>query len=100
MLPQRPALAVMISVVGLAEEAEQLALVPPLLPWQLQDHGPAPLKIEGDALPTEQSPDGGVVVTVPLDGPQTPFTGAAGVVAETLEDCADALPTASYALTE
>src|SRR5262245_31912937 len=54
--------------------AEQLAVVPPPVPAQLQVHGPLPLTAEG--VPTAHRLVVGAEVRVwPFDEPQTPFTG-------------------------
>jgi hypothetical protein len=56
-------------------DAEQLAVVPPLEPPQLQVHGPAPAT--DDAVPVEQRLAEGLDDTVvPFADPHTPLTGA------------------------
>jgi hypothetical protein len=53
--------------------AEQLAVVPPPLPVQVQDQGDAEATL--DATPTLQRPDDGMnAVVTPLALPQAPFT--------------------------
>ena len=64
--------------------AEQLALVPPLDPEQLQLHGPLP--VTEDAVPTEQRlVDGADDTMVPFAEPQTPEMGV-GVLACVVPD--------------
>jgi hypothetical protein len=60
--------------------AEQIALLPPLVPAQIQPQGPVPLMAE--AVPVEHRPVVGAVATVvPFAGPHTPLVAtAAGVV--------------------
>jgi hypothetical protein len=66
-----------------ATEAEQLAVVPPLLPVQDQFHGPLPVTPE--AVPTLQSPVVGALLTaVPLALPHEPFTADEATGAEHL----------------
>ena len=56
--------------------AEQLALVPPLLPAQPQVHGPDPLTEE--AVPVAQrSADGLLTTLIPFVAPQAPLTATA-----------------------
>ena len=58
--------------------AEQLAFVPPLLPAQLHDHGPAPLMVE--AVPILQRLVVGTEASVRLfDDPHRPLTGGGAV---------------------
>jgi hypothetical protein len=58
--------------------AEQLAVVPPLVPPQLQFQGPLPVTVE--ALPAEQRPLAGTVVKIPLfEEPHVPLPGGGGV---------------------
>jgi hypothetical protein len=53
--------------------AEQLAVVPPLLPTQLHVQGPVPLSVE--AVPVVQRPEVGALLKLwPLDELQTPLT--------------------------
>ena len=55
--------------------AEHWALLPPLLPVQLHDHGPEPLTKE--AVPALQRLVAGALLTVvPFAEPQAPLTGA------------------------
>jgi hypothetical protein len=57
-------------------EAEQDAVVPPLLPPQLHDHGPVPATV--DAEPAAQRFAVGALLRLPpFDEPHTPFTGCA-----------------------
>ena len=59
---------------GCARFAEQEAVLPPLLPIQLQDHGPLP--VTEDAVPELQRPVAGTVEKLPpLAEPHCPFTG-------------------------
>ena len=54
--------------------AVQAAVVPPLLPLQLQDHGPLPLTVV--AVPALQRfVDGALVTVTPLAAPHVPLTG-------------------------
>jgi hypothetical protein len=56
--------------------AEQLAVVPPLLPAQLQLHGPLPLTTE--AIPVEHKPlAGALLAATPLAEPQAPLPAEA-----------------------
>jgi hypothetical protein len=65
-----------LPLTGGASEAEQIAVVPPLEPAHLHDHGPMPATL--DATPEEQRLDVGTLVTlVPLVAPQAPFMGTA-----------------------
>ena len=74
-----------------ATEAEQLAVVPPLLPAQDQFHGPLPVTVE--AVPIVQSPVLGAVLTaVPLAVPQEPFTAEEATEAEQLAVVPPLLP--------
>ena len=61
---------------GVAEavfSAEQVAVVPPLLPAQVHDHGPLPLT--ADVVPAPQRFAVGVVArVVPFEEPQAPLT--------------------------
>jgi hypothetical protein len=58
--------------------AEQVAVVPPLAPAQLHDHGPLPLTV--DAVPVVQRFAVGALVRLPLfDEPHAPLT-AVGVL--------------------
>jgi hypothetical protein len=60
--------------------AEQLAVVPPLIPPQVHDHGPEPVSEE--AVPAEHNPVVGVLVNAaPLAVPHTPLTGPAATSA-------------------
>ena len=69
MLPPLPAEGVTVSVWIFAE---QLAVVPPLDPVQLQVHGPVPVTAVG--APALQRPVVGAVVNAPpFDDPQIPF---------------------------
>jgi len=53
--------------------AEQLTLLPPLIPLQFQSNGPAPTTAV--ALPVAQRPDVGLVYTLlPFAGPHDPWT--------------------------
>ena len=59
-----------------ASSARQVAVVPPLLPAQLHDHGPLPLT--GEAAPAVQRLAVGALVRLaPFEVPQAPFTGCA-----------------------
>src|ERR1700722_3332947 len=87
-------------VVPLAEavevrEAEQVALVPPLAPVQLQFHGPEPLTDE--AVPVVQRlVDGALLKLVPFDVPQAPLVDDdPDVVTLTALDTQELLPAAS-----
>jgi hypothetical protein len=93
---QSPVLGAVLTVVPLAvpqepftgEEAtwaEQLAVVPPLLPAQDQFHGPLPLTAE--AVPVVQSPVLGALLTVPFAVPQEPFTAEEATGAEQFAGC-------------
>ena len=74
-----------------ATEAEQLAVVPPLLPAQDQFHGPLPVTAE--AVPIVQSPVVGAVLTaLPLAVPQEPFTAEEATGAEQLAVVPPLLP--------
>jgi len=74
-----------------AAGAEQLAVVPPLLPAQDQFHGPLPVTAE--AAPVVQSPVLGAVLTALLAAaPQEPFTGEAATAAEQLAVVPPLLP--------
>lgn len=76
-LPQTP-------FTGGGKEAEQLAVVPPLLPVQDQAKGPVPVT-EGVVPVAVQRFDVGAEVTVaPFALPQTPFTGVRRREAEQL----------------
>ena len=56
-----------------ASLSEHAAVLPPLLPAQLHDHGPVPLTV--DAVPAVQRLAVGLVLTVnPFDEPHTPLT--------------------------
>ena len=58
-----------------ASLSEHEAVLPPLLPAQLHDHGPLPLTVE--AVPAVQRLAVGAVLTVaPFEQPHAPFTGA------------------------
>ena len=60
-------------------EALQLAVAPPLLPAQLQVHGPLPLT--ADAMPTEHRlPVGAMLNDCPFTAPQTPGVAVPVVV--------------------
>jgi hypothetical protein len=64
--------------------AEQEAVVPPLRPAQVHDHGPEPATDE--AVPALQNPEAGALLKVaPFEAPQLPFTGVAARLAEQLE---------------
>ena len=81
MLPLAPAEGVTVQVWRLAE---QLAVVPPFWPAQLQFHGPEP--VTALAVPAVQRLALGAVVKVPpCDAPQTPSTGLAVNVAVTVQ---------------
>ena len=75
-LPQTP-------LTGVAEAvffAEQVAVVPPLLPAQVHDHGPVPLT--ADAVPALQRLAVGAVLKLPpFEEPQRPLTGVGEVEA-------------------
>ena len=59
--------------------AEQLAVVPPLVPLQIQLHGPDPVTV--DAAPVKQRFVVGIDDAVmPFALPQTPFTGTAATL--------------------
>ena len=59
-----------------ASLSEQEAVLPPLLPAQLHDHGPLPLTV--DAVPALQRLAVGAALTVPpFEEPHAPFTGGA-----------------------
>ena len=74
-----------------ATGAEQLAVVPPLLPAQDQFHGPLPVTAE--AVPIVQSPVLGAVLTaLPLAVPQEPFTAEEATGAEQLAVVPPLLP--------
>ena len=83
-LVQSPVLGALLAVVPLAEPqepftaaggAEQLAVVPPLLPVQDQFHGPLPLTAE--AVPALHRFVAGVLLTVaPLAEPHCPLIAA------------------------
>jgi hypothetical protein len=62
-------------VVAVLVCAEQLAVVPPSMPAQVQVHGPLPLTALG--VPAVHRLVGVRVRTAPLSLPQTPFTGVA-----------------------
>jgi hypothetical protein len=66
---------------GVAEavfSAEQVAVVPPLLPAQFHDQGPLPLT--ADVVPAVQRLAVGVLARVaPFEEPQAPLTAAGGV---------------------
>jgi len=71
--------------------AEQLAVVPPLLPAQDQFHGPLPVTAE--AVPVVQSPElGAVLAALPLAVPQEPFTAEEAGGAEQLAVVPPLLP--------
>ena len=56
-----------------ASDAEQDAVVPPLLPPQLHDHGPLPLTV--DAVPALQRLAVGALVSLPpFEEPHVPLT--------------------------
>jgi hypothetical protein len=58
--------------------AVQVAVVPPLVPPQLQLQGPLSETVE--ELPTEQRPLAGAAVNIPLfEEPHVPLTGGGGV---------------------
>jgi hypothetical protein len=58
--------------------AEQVAVVPPLIPVHVQFQGPLPVKVV--PVPLEQKLLSGATVKVlPLLVPQEPFTGAGGI---------------------
>ena len=60
--------------------AEQLAVVPPLEPSQVQAHGPEPVTSEAE--PVEQMLAAGLAETLtPLADPQVPLTGVASLAA-------------------
>ncbi len=64
--------------------AEQFAVLPPLAPAQVQDHGPEPLTLL--ALPAAQRFVVGALVNVPpLDEPQEPLTGSPVKLATTVQ---------------
>jgi hypothetical protein len=65
--------------------AEHCAVVPPLLPAQLQANGPEP--VTDEAVPAVHRPEAGALVTsVPFDDPHAPFTaGAEGETARLLK---------------
>ena len=84
-------LAVPHEAFAAATEAEQLAVVPPLLPAQDQFHGPLPVTAE--AVPIVQSPVLGAVLTaLPLAVPQEPFTAEEATGAEQLAVVPPLLP--------
>ena len=57
-----------------ASLSEHAAVLPPLLPTQVHDHGPLPLT--ADAVPVEQRFAVGLALTVaPFEEPHAPFTG-------------------------
>jgi hypothetical protein len=59
-----------------ASVSEQVAVLPPLLPVQLHDHGPLPLTAE--AVPAVQRLAVGAVLSLPpFEEPHAPFTGCA-----------------------
>jgi hypothetical protein len=61
-----------------ASLSEHAAVLPPLLPAQLHDHGPVPLTV--DAVPAVQRLVVGLVPTVnPFDEPHTPLTALGDV---------------------
>ena len=71
--------------------AEHDALPPPLLPAQLQFHGPLPLIAEAE--PLVQSPLVGAVLTAtPFAGPHAPFTGGGDARAEQIAVLPPLLP--------
>src|SRR6185437_2664227 len=75
-LPQTPLTGVADAVLV----AEQVAVVPPLLPAQVHDHGPVPLT--ADAVPALQRLAVGAVLKLPpFEEPQTPLTGVGEVEA-------------------
>ena len=81
MVPFGPAEGVIVQVWRLAE---QVAVVPPFVPAQLQFHGPEP--VTALAVPAVQRLVLGAVVKVPpWDAPQTPSTGLAVNVATTVQ---------------
>ena len=58
--------------------AEHCAVLPPLLPAHIHDHGPVPPT--ADAVPALQRPVVGAELTAtPFEEPHAPFTGAIGV---------------------
>src|SRR5579863_1208079 len=60
--------------------AEQVAVVPPLAPPQLHDHGPAPLTVE--AVPAvHRLAVGALLRLAPFEAPQAPLTGVGSVEA-------------------
>jgi hypothetical protein len=64
-------------------DAEQVAVVPPLEPPQLQVHGPEPAT--DDAVPAEQRLAEGLEdVVVPFDDPHTPLTAAGAAFTATV----------------
>lgn len=72
-----------VGVVEAARVAEQLAFVPPLLPLQLQLHGPVPDTVLD--VPDEHKLEDGALDTVtPLELPHVPFVVVVSLVAEQL----------------
>ena len=64
-----------------ASVSEHDAVLPPLLPAQVHDHGPLPLTV--DAVPAVQRLAVGAVLTdAPFEEPHAPFTGGGGSSAE------------------
>jgi hypothetical protein len=64
-------------------DAEQLAVMPPLEPPQLQVHGPEP--VTEDDVPVEQRlVEGADDIVVPFADPQTPLTATASAVTTTV----------------
>lgn len=70
---------------GAVFEAEQLAVVPPLLPVQDQAHGPVPVTV--CAVPVWQRLVVGIVATVvPFAAPQVPLIGVGAGATTTFTD--------------
>src|ERR1700722_4159208 len=61
--------------------AEQLAVVPPLAPAQLHDHGPEPETDEAEPV-VQRLVVGAVETVVPFADPQAPLVGVAVLLAE------------------
>jgi hypothetical protein len=74
-----------------ASVSEQVAVLPPLLPVQLHDHGPLPLTAE--AVPAVQRFAVGLALTVaPFEEPQAPLTAVEASLSEHVAVLPPSLP--------
>ena len=91
---------VVVVVTPIVVRAVHVALVPPLLPLQVQLHGPLPLTVAGVPL-LHRYVEGATVKIAPLEGPQTPLMVETCVAGVTRLEAAEAelVPTELVAVT-